>query len=92
MPRESGGMCCLGGLLTGLVFLPFGDDGEGVHVEPQVPGHSLQQDHGEGSVGVSVVDEGADLPGLQPVPPHVTLGVERGNGHFRCGRGRTGVG
>lgn len=92
MPREWGGMCCLEGSLTGLVFLPFGDDGQGVHVEAQVPGHSLQQDHGEGSVGVGVVDEGADLPGLQPVPAHVTLSIECGDGHFRCGRARTAVG
>lgn len=85
-PRELGGMCSLEGLLTRLVFLPLGDDSQGVHVEPQVPGHSLQQDHREGPVGVSVVDEGANLPGLQPVPPHVTLSMECGNGHFCCGR------
>lgn len=29
--------------LTWLVLLALGGDGEGVHVQPQVPGHGVQQ-------------------------------------------------
>lgn len=71
-------MCCWEQLLTWLVFLPLRDDSQGVHVEPQIPRHSLQQDHGEGPVGVSVVDQSADFTSLQPVPAHVALSVEYG--------------
>lgn len=79
-------MCSWEGLLTWLVFLPLGDDSQSVHVEPQIPGYSLQQDDGESPVGVGVVDESADLPGLQPVSTHVAVSVEYGGGQFRCER------
>lgn len=86
-------MCWREGLPTWLVFLPLRDDGQSVHVEPQVPGHSLQQDDGEGPVGVSVVDERADLPSLQPVATHVALGMKDGYWQFRCERKvDTGIG
>lgn len=62
--------------LTRFVLLALGGDGESVHVEPQVPGHSVQQQHGEGPVRVSVVQKRVQLPALQPVATHVSLGVQ----------------
>lgn len=91
--NQLGGMCSWEGLLTWLVFLPLRDDGQSVHIESQIPGHSLQQDHGEGPVRVGVIDEGADLSGLQPVPAHVALSMEYRCRHFRCeGEKETGRG
>ena len=77
-------MCSPEGLLTWLVFLSLCDDSQSVHVEPQIPRHGLQQDHGEGPVRVGVVDESADLSGLQPVSTHVALSMEYGCRQFRC--------
>jgi len=86
VPRESGGMCSRQGLLTRFVFLPLRGDSQGVHIESQIPRHGLQQHHGEGPVRVSVVDESADLSGLQPVSAHVALSVQYGCWQFRCER------
>lgn len=35
-------MCPREGVLTWLVLLPLGDDGQSVNVQSQVPGHCLQ--------------------------------------------------
>lgn len=86
VPRDFGGSCTWEGLLTWLVFLPLGDDSQSVHIKPQVPGYSLQQDDREGTVGVGVVDQGADLPSLQPVPTHVAVSMEDRCGQLRYHR------
>lgn len=86
-------MCSREGLLTWLVFLPLRDDSQSVHIESQIPRHSLQQDHGEGPVWVSVVDERADLSSLQPISTHIALSVEYGCWQIRCEREKdTGMG
>lgn len=86
--RESepgwGGGRGLGSALTWLVLLALGGDGEGVHIQPQVPGHRVQQQHGEGPVGVGVVQQGAQLPTLQPIAAHVPLGVQEGHWWGLC--------
>lgn len=70
--------------LTWFVLLALGGDGEGVHVQPQVPGHSVQQQHREGPVRVGVIQQRAQLPVVQPVAAHVPLGVQEGRGWGLC--------
>ena len=70
--------------LTRLVLLALGGDGERVHVEPQVPGHGVQQQHREGPVRVGVVEQGAQLPALQPVATHIPLGIQEGHRGGLC--------
>lgn len=70
--------------LTWLVLLALGGDGEGMHVQPQVPGHNVQEQHGEGPVRVGVVQQRAQLPALQPVATHVPLGVQEGHWRGLC--------
>lgn len=70
--------------LTWFVLLALGGDGEGMHVQPQVPGHGVQQQHREGPVRVGVVQQSAQLPALQPVATHVSLGVQEGHRQGLC--------
>ena len=70
--------------LTWFVLLALGGDGEGVHVQPQEPGHGVQQQHGEGPVRVGVVEQRAQLPVLQPVAAHVPLGMQEGHWRGLC--------
>lgn len=79
-------MCSQESLLTWLVFLPLRDDSQSVHIESQIPRHSLQQDHGECPVRVSVVDESADLSSLQTIATHIALSMEYGCRQLRCER------
>lgn len=79
-------MCPQESLLTWLVFLPLRDDSQSVHIESQIPRHSLQQDHGECPVRVSVVDESADLSSLQTIATHIALSMEYGCRKLRCER------
>lgn len=74
--------------LTGLVVLSFAADFERVDVEAQVPRHRLQQQHREGAVWVVVVYHRVNLPRVQPVTGHVTLGVKQRPQHLPC-RGQT---
>ena len=71
-------------VLTWFVLLALGRDGERVHVQPQVPGHSVQQQHREGPVWVGVVQQRAQLPALQPVAAHIPLGVQEGHRGGLC--------
>lgn len=70
--------------LTWLVLLALGGDGKGVHIQPQVPGHDVQEQHGEGPVRVGVVQQRAQLPALQPIATHVPLGVQEGHWRGLC--------
>ena len=70
--------------LTRFVVLALGSDGEGVHIQPQVPGHGVQQQHGEGPVWVRVVQQRVQLPVLQPVAAHVPLGMQEGHRRGLC--------
>lgn len=78
VPRDSDGICCQECLLTWLVFFSLSYDSQSVHIESQIPWHSLQQDHRESTVWVSVVDEGADFSSLQPIPTYIALGMHYG--------------
>lgn len=70
--------------LTWFVLLALGGDGEGMHIQPQVPGHGVQQQHREGPVRVGVVQQSAQLPALQPVATHISLGVQEGHWQGLC--------
>lgn len=70
--------------LTWLVLLALGGDGKGVHIQPKVPGHNVQEQHGEGPVRVGVVQQRAQLPALQPIAAHVPLGVQEGHWRGLC--------
>lgn len=70
--------------LTWFVLLALGGDGERVHVQPQIPGHGVQQQHGEGPVRVGVVEQCAQLPALQPVAAHIPLRIQEGRRGGLC--------
>ena len=74
--------------LTWFVLLALGCDGECVHVQPQVPGHGVQQQHREGPVRVGVIQQRAQLPALQPIAAHIPLGVQEGHRGGLCSEKR----
>ena len=76
--------------LTGPVVLALAADGQRVDVEPQVPGHGGQQQHGEGAVRVVVVYQRVDLARLQAIARHVALAVEQRPQHLAWGGGERG--
>lgn len=82
--RGGGGGWAGASALTRFVLLAPGGDGERMHVQPQVPGHGVQQQHREGPGRVGVVEQGAQLPALQPVAAHIPLGVQEGRRGGLC--------
>jgi hypothetical protein len=69
-----------GSLLTWFILLALGGNGERVHIQPQVPGHDIQQQHGEGPIRMGVVQQSTQLSLLQSIATHVPLRMQEGHG------------